>query len=81
MKKSNVCPKCNGQNIYTNAGLMSRGERCTVAVSSWTQLFVETYVCLDCGFFEEYVMQKELRNAEKIEKIKSTWKKVDFIDK
>ena len=60
---------------------MSRGERSIVAVSSWTQLFVETYVCLDCGFFEEYVMQKELRNAEKIEKIKSTWKKVDFTDK
>lgn len=81
MKDSKVCPKCNGQNIYTNSGLTSRGERSFVIVSSWTKLFVENYVCMDCGFFEEYVTPEDLRNVAKQEKVKSTWKKVDFNSK
>lgn len=73
--KSGICPKCSSSNIYAD-GDPKRGDRCTIPISSWKKLFLDTYVCLDCGFVEEYVCKEDLKNSKKIEKLKEEWNKV-----
>ncbi|MBX7094899.1 MAG: hypothetical protein K1X56_09265 [Flavobacteriales bacterium] len=75
MKKSGICPKCGSQNILTNKGVSKRGERSSMAVSSFTSLFIEVYMCTDCGFFEEYIDEADLRNPKKLEKLNAEFKK------
>lgn len=75
MKRSGRCPKCDGTDIYTDAGLMKRGERCDIGISSWTKLFLDVYICRDCGFFEEYICNEDLRSEKKREKLVAEWKK------
>jgi len=76
MKQTRTCPKCSSKEVYTNAGLVKRGERCSLPVTSWTSIFVDIYICLQCGFVEEYITDKELANKEKINKIKNEFKKI-----
>lgn len=76
MKQTHTCPKCQSKELYTNSGNVKRGERCSLPVTSWTSLFVDIYICLNCGFVEEYITDKELHNIEKMNKVKSEFKKV-----
>jgi predicted nucleic-acid-binding Zn-ribbon protein len=74
--RSGKCPKCGANNVYTDRELPKRGERMQLVVSSWKWFFLDTYVCLSCGHFEEFVRETELRDEKTIEKIRETWKKV-----
>ncbi|MFT5780464.1 MAG: putative nucleic-acid-binding Zn-ribbon protein [Crocinitomicaceae bacterium] len=79
MKKSGVCIKCNCSEVYSNQNEHPRGERSVMAGPGGkisTRLFIQVYICLDCGYFEEYVEDSDLTNEKKISKIKSSWKKV-----
>lgn len=76
MKQTHTCPKCQGTELYTDSGKLKRGERCSLPVTSWTHVFVDIYICLKCGLVEEYNTDKELNNVEKMNKIKSEFKKV-----
>ena len=75
MKKTKTCPKCGSNEIYTDKGQTKRGDRCSLPVSSWTKLFLDVYACFDCGFVEEYIEYDDLRNADKLEKLKKNWRK------
>lgn len=74
--KSGECPKCNSTEVYTTCGNPKRGERMTLAISSMKWFFLDIYICTNCGHFEEYVSEEELKDEKMIEKIKETWKKV-----
>lgn len=74
--KSGTCPKCNSTEVYTTKGQAKRGERMTLPVSGWKMYFLDTYLCTDCGHFEEYIPDEEMQDKKMIEKIKSTWNKV-----
>ncbi len=74
--KSGSCPKCNSGEVYTTQGLQKRGERMILAVSSMKYFFLDTYICTNCGYFEEYVDDKDLKDQSMINKIKETWRKV-----
>lgn len=74
--RSGKCPKCGSNDVYTDRELPKRGERMQLVVSSWKWFFLDTYVCLSCGHFEEFVRETELRDEKTIEKIRETWKKV-----
>lgn len=76
MKTTQQCPKCQSKEIYTDAGLTKRGDRCSIPVTSWTKLFVDTYVCLNCGFIEEYVTGSELQNEKNLSKVRETFKRI-----
>ena len=77
MRKTGICPKCNASEIYTNSKEKPRGERSSIPLSAWASyLTVTTYICLECGFVEEYITPNDLLNEKKIEKIRTTWRKV-----
>ncbi|MBE2254778.1 MAG: hypothetical protein IAE65_01130 [Ignavibacteria bacterium] len=74
--KKGKCPECNGSQVYTNKSDALRGERSTIAISSFRWFRLESYVCLDCGFFAEFIKDEDLKDMKKIEKVKSNWQKV-----
>jgi predicted nucleic-acid-binding Zn-ribbon protein len=73
MKNSKTCPKCSSTEIYSDFGVTKRGDRSILPVSNWSNIYVDVYACMDCGFFEEYISTK---NKDTLEKLKSSWKKV-----
>ncbi|MFI5145519.1 MAG: hypothetical protein ACHQJ4_07965 [Ignavibacteria bacterium] len=74
--KSGVCPKCGEKEVYTTAGTPKRGERMILAVSSWIQIFLNTYICTNCGHFEEFINDDDLKDPKIIDGIKKELRKV-----
>ena len=74
--KSGTCPKCGSAEVYTTCGIGKRGERMQLVISSIKWFFLDTYICTNCGHFEEYVNDDDLKNEKAINKIKETWNKV-----
>lgn len=74
--KSGLCPKCGSDEVYTSRGLDKRGERMTLVISSMKWYFLDTYLCINCGHFEEYIPEEDLKDEKIIDKIKKTWNKV-----
>lgn len=77
MKQSKTCPKCGSAEIYTNDSLISRGERSIISVTGWVSLSVAVYVCIDCGYTEEYITAEDLNNPKKIDNVKAEWRKIE----
>lgn len=75
MKNTKTCPKCGGTEIYTDAGATKRGDRASIPVSTWKFLMVDIYLCVTCGYFEEYIDTKELKDEKTMEKFKENWRK------
>jgi hypothetical protein len=75
MRDTKQCPRCKGTDIYSDEGLSKRGDRVALGVDSWSRIFVATYVCLTCGFIDEYI-DKEHMDEKRIGKIKANWKKL-----
>lgn len=74
--KTGKCPQCGSNEIYTDNELPNKGERSQIPVSSMKWLFTKYYVCISCGYFEEYIREKELEDEKTIAKIKAKWKKI-----
>ncbi len=74
--KSGTCGKCSSNEVYTNRNLPNRGERNLIAVSSTKWFFLTTYLCLNCGNFEEFISEDELKDEKLMAKLKSTWEKI-----
>ncbi len=80
MKATGKCCKCKGDEIYSNLDLPQRGERSSIAGANGrvsSNLWLHVYVCLSCGFVEEYITPNVLNNEKKIDAIKSTWERVN----
>ena len=71
---SGTCPSCNGKEIYTTRDVQKRGDRGQIAVTGFARIFLDTYICLGCGHFEEIVPTSDL--AAVSDKIRSSWNKV-----
>lgn len=77
MKKTKTCPKCQGTEIYTNDGLLKRGDRSSIIISAWSSFSIAVYVCAKCGFFEEYADEISF-NREKVRTaLEKEWKLID----
>lgn len=74
--RSGKCPKCGSSEVYTDRELPKRGERMQLIISSMKRYFLDTYVCLSCFYFEEFVSDSDKLDSKKIDKIKQDWKKV-----
>ncbi len=74
MKNSKKCPKCNGHEIYTNEDQMKQGERSGLHIGGIRRFLIASYVCVTCGFIEEYIVKEDLENQKKLDKLKSKWK-------
>ncbi|MBK7567915.1 MAG: hypothetical protein IPI31_08810 [Bacteroidetes bacterium] len=76
MKATKTCPKCKGTEIYTNDTILKRGERSTVGVSGWTNISVSVYVCMSCGYFEEYIDSENIKKDKLRAAIEREWKRL-----
>jgi hypothetical protein len=77
--KNGKCPKCNSTNIYENRRGIDWGSK-----SQWIEIWFGTpdsrtnswadfdsYVCIDCGYFENFILDREALGG-----IQTKWKKV-----
>lgn len=78
MKNTRNCSKCECAEIYTNKGISKRGDRSSIGVTGGFsgRFFVDTYICSNCGFIEEYVEKEYLESKEKMLKLKENWQKI-----
>jgi hypothetical protein len=76
--KSGICPECSCTDVFTDFALPKRGDRMIIPITGMRMLFTDCYVCLNCGYFEEFIVDKDLKDDKKISKIKETWGKVNL---
>ena len=74
--KSGICPKCGGNEVYTNNGILKRGERTKLALGFSTTFTLDTYKCTSCGYFEEHITDKHLNDPTMMAGLKKELKKV-----
>ena len=56
MKNTNICPKCQSTDVIKLKTFKSTSSSNTVQLTKWgTQsAFFDRYLCLSCGFIEQY---------------------------
>lgn len=73
MKSTGKCPKCGGDEIYSDRSRWTKSSRSYVGISGMSQFTVDTYVCVNCGYLEEYAAEKYLKQNSWKDKIRSKW--------
>ncbi|MCB9111945.1 MAG: hypothetical protein H6634_11935 [Anaerolineales bacterium] len=77
--KTGTCPNCGSESIVISkeGGGIGYGARIYIKLGwamsttpAWT-----TYLCVDCGYFENYIMDKEKLEKIKSDPEKAGWKK------
>lgn len=71
--KSGNCPKCRSTAIYGD-GHNIYGQRNWLALDFWRGANVENYICLDCGYLENYVLPDQIEKWGQL--IREKWRKV-----
>lgn len=75
MKATGICPKCGSKDIISDEGMMKRGERTIVPISSSRSMYISAYFCLQCGYMEEYIAESELKKPGFKEDLVERWMK------
>lgn len=66
--KSGQCPKCGSSEVYRKTrGALEEG----VSISLWAAATLDTYICTNCGYIENYVL-----DDSNFTKIVKKWDKV-----
>lgn len=68
MKYSGVCPKCGKSNIIRIEGqakAYGAGNNIPVGLTIFSYVKVHRYLCLECGFSEEWIDHKDLPELER----------------
>lgn len=75
--KEGKCTSCGAYEIYTNRKSNARGERGQLIAGGFNKwMYIDTYICLNCGKFEEYINDKDFADESVKEKIRKTWIKI-----
>lgn len=62
MKESNKCPKCDSSDIVRIDGGMGENQNnISTGMTIFSYVPVNRYVCVDCGFTEEWIDSPEDR--------------------
>ncbi len=64
MKKTGICPKCSSNNVVA-VNTIGNGHNIALGTTLLSAVFVNRYVCCDCGYTEEWVKQKDLEKIKK----------------
>jgi predicted RNA-binding Zn-ribbon protein involved in translation (DUF1610 family) len=73
MKNTNTCPKCGKHDIVRFddfAGAYGSGNHVMTGSTVFSAVNVNRYICLDCGFTEEWIDTCDLDKVEKSKKAK-----------
>ena len=72
--KNGTCPKCNSTNVFKKTKGVSFGSY-PIRVNTGTMMVggteFDSYVCVDCGYFENYI-----QDPVKLQEGKTKWTKV-----
>lgn len=70
--KNRICPKCDGNEIYTNAGVTKLNQN-RMSIDVWAApVMLDVHMCMNCGYLEYYVARPMDR-----EKAARKWAKVN----
>lgn len=73
MKKTGLCPKCGGREIVRidgYAGPYGTGNNVMTGKSIFSAVNVNRYICLGCGFSEEWIDEGDLAQVAGSKKAK-----------
>ena len=74
--KTGSCPACGGNNIFTNKDTTKQGERIIIPVTSFRSVHADVYICLSCGYIQEFAEEDNLQDEKIMTKLKEKWKRV-----
>jgi len=70
--KNGKCPKCNSSNVFKQVQGAMPEQGFYVFTSALTSPSkCDSYVCVDCGYFENYITDKA-----KLQQVQKNWTKV-----
>ena len=78
--QNGICPKCNSNEIVTSVDTAGVGFESTLKVLLG-KLIISTrkwasYLCMNCGYFENFLLDREKLDAIRADPGKMGWKKV-----
>jgi len=69
MKNTNTCSKCQSNDVvYVKGRTGSYGMGNVIMLRAFSPINVSSYICLNCGFLEEYIEPKDLEKVKKLKK-------------
>ena len=69
MMYSATCPKCGGREIVRiNGTIGSYGEGNNINLGTFSKILVSRYICLNCGYSEEWIDPQDLPRIRKSKK-------------
>ncbi len=74
--KSGTCPRCGAKEVYSDKDKARHNERGYMMVSPATGFTIDTYVCFNCGYFEEYFKDTDFKDEKTRSKMKEKWTKI-----
>jgi predicted nucleic-acid-binding Zn-ribbon protein len=69
--KKGQCPKCGLLNVYMKNNGIAANTYLFVSISGFSYVYLDNYICTDCGYVESYVADKS-----KLPAIASKWDRV-----
>lgn len=75
--KTGKCPVCNSNEVYDNRNTNQTADRKYISVSAMYSFAVEAFVCMNCGYFKEFIRDIDIKNEKLKEKVKEKWNKTD----
>lgn len=73
MKNSKICPKCEHSNIARlegSVGAYGAGNNAMIGSTIFSAVPVARYICLDCGYTEEWIEREDLPKVASSKKAK-----------
>ena len=73
MKRTKVCPKCGSTNIFRfdgSAGAYGAGNNIPAGATIFSAVPVNRYVCMRCGYAEEWIDEIDLEKLKTSRKAK-----------
>ncbi len=73
--KTGKCPVCGSNEVYDNRGVSAANHRKFILVSAVKSFTVDVYVCINCGYFKEFLRDDDMINEKLKAKVKQKWNK------
>lgn len=77
--KTGKCPVCGSTDVYDNRGRSPNNHRKYIIVSMAKSFVVDTYVCIKCGYFKEFIRDEDMKKETLLAKVKNKWNKTSEI--
>lgn len=75
--KTGKCPVCGSNEVYDNREKSTANHRKFILVSAIKSFVVDAYVCLNCGYFKEFISDGNMKDEKLKKKVKEKWNKTD----